>query len=59
MKIGAEIEGLQMQLHLNGKNLYIVKKKPQQADIIEIISNVLKLKDKEGNILKQGQNQNI
>jgi len=44
-----------MQLHLNGKNLYIVKKKPQQDDIIEIISNVLKLKDKEGNILKQGQ----
>ena len=44
-----------MEMLLNGKNLYIVDKKPQQAERVEIQGTVLTIKDKEGKVLEHGQ----
>lgn len=44
-----------MELHLTGKNLYIVNKKPQQVDKVENIDTVLNLKNQNNNILELGQ----
>lgn len=43
-----------MELRLTKKNLYIVNKKPQQLEEIEILDADLKLKNKDRSLLEQG-----
>lgn len=44
-----------MSLILNGKNLYIVNKKPQMAGAIECDGTCLMILDKENNVLEAGK----
>lgn len=44
-----------MKIALKGKNLYIVDKKSQQAEKVEVQGTVLMLQDKEGMVLEHGK----